>query len=79
MGSSNIFTNTLDAIAGTDTSGQKKKAKRKEKEMQKQIEAQQKEQQKEKEKQQKTTQSFYESMRQGNLGLLSAKDKQTIG
>ena len=47
--------------------------------MQKQIEAQQKEQQKEKEKQQKTTQSFYESMRQGNLGLLAAKDKQTIG
>lgn len=79
MGSSNIFTNTLDAIAGTDTSGQKKKAKKKEKEMQKQIEAQQKEQQKEKEKQKQTTQSFYESLRQGNLGLLSAKDKQTIG
>lgn len=79
MGSSNIFTNTLDAIAGTDTSGQKKKAKRKEREMQKQIDSQKQEQQKEKNKQKQTTQSFYESMRQGNLGLLAAKDKQTIG
>ena len=79
MGSSNIFTNTLDAIAGTDTSGQKKKAKKKEREMQKQIDSQKQEQQKEKNKQKQTTQSFYESMRQGNLGLLAAKDKQTIG
>lgn len=79
MGSSNIFTNTLDAIVGTDTSGQKKKAKKKEREMQKQIDSQKQEQQKEKNKQKQTTQSFYESMRQGNLGLLAAKDKQTIG
>lgn len=79
MGSSNIFTNTLDAIAGTDTSGQKKKAKKKEREIQKQIDSQKQEQQKEKNKQKQTTQSFYESMRQGNLGLLAAKDKQTIG
>ena len=79
MGKDNFFTNTFDAVWGTDVSGQKKKAKKKEREMQKQIEAQQKEQQKEKEKQKQTTQSFYESMRQGNLGLLAAKDKQTIG
>lgn len=83
MGSSNIFTNTLDAIAGTDLSGNKKKAREKEKKMQQQLEAEKKEQkreqEKEKEKQKKTSQNFYESMRQGNLGLLAAKDKQTIG
>lgn len=39
----------------------------------------QKQQEEEKKKQKDTTLQFYESLRQGNLGLLKAKDNQTIG
>lgn len=79
MGSSNIFTNTLDSVLGTDTSGQKKKAKRQERELKKQAQAQKAEQEKEKKKQQDAARLFYESTRQGNLGLLETKKDQTIG
>lgn len=59
------------------------KSKKKEKEARKQIEAAQKqaekEKQQEKEKQKKSEIDFYESLRQGNLGLLKPKQNQTIG
>lgn len=59
------------------------KSKKKEKEARKQVEAAQKqaekEKQQEKEKQKKADIDFYESLRQGNLGLLKPKQNQTIG
>ena len=59
------------------------KSKKKEKEAQKQVQAAQKkaeeEKKQEKEKQIKSEIDFYESLRQGNLGLLKPKQNQTIG
>lgn len=59
------------------------KSKKQEKKMKKQIQEQEKkakiEQGKEKEKQKKSEMNFYESLRQGNLGLLKPKNNQTIG
>lgn len=59
------------------------KNKKKEKKVKKQIQEQEKrakvEQEKEKQKQKKSEMNFYESLRQGNLGLLKPKDSQSIG
>ena len=59
------------------------KSKKQEKKMKKQIQEQEKrakaEQEKEKQKQKKSEMNFYESLRQGNLGLLKPKNSQTIG
>lgn len=59
------------------------KSKKQEKKMKKQIQEQEKkakiEQGKEKDKQKKSEMNFYESLRQGNLGLLKPKNNQTIG
>lgn len=72
----------VDAVVGIfDTamgkeSKQEKEAKRQAQAAQKQAE---KEKQQEKEKQKKADIDFYESLRQGNLGLLKPKQNQTIG
>ena len=76
-----VVTGTFDSLTGDALDLDK--SKKKEKEIEKKLKQQEKEQkakeEKEKEKQKKSEMSFYESLQQGNLGLLKPKVNQTIG
>lgn len=79
----NAVTKVFDTVTGDaldlDGSKQKKETKKLEKQMKAQQEEEKKKQEEEKAKQKQTTQGFYESMRDGNLGLLQASSHQKIG
>lgn len=67
---------TLDAF---DVDGSKKIEKRARRKIEEAEQREKQKQKQEKEKQKKNKMQFYESLRQGNLGLLQEKEKQTIG
>ena len=78
-------TGVFDGLTGDliDLDGSKKKEKKLRDKALKQAEeekaAAKAEQEKQKKKQRQSTMDFYESMRQGSLGLLAPSEKQTIG
>lgn len=67
---------TLDMFDADGSKKQQKKIEKKLKEQEAQAKAKE---EKEKEKQKQSEMDFYESLRQGNLGLLKPKTEQTIG
>ena len=74
-------TGVFDSFTGDalDLDGSKKEAKKAERKIREQEQAKKKQEKEEKKKQQKSEMDFYESLRQGNLGLLKPKSYQTIG
>ena len=74
-------TGVFDTVTGDmlDLDGSKKQQKKMEKRLKEQEREAKAKEEKEKEKQKKSEMDFYESLRQGNLGLLKPKETQTIG
>lgn len=75
------MTGVFDTVTGDalDLDGSKKQQKKMEKQLKQQEAQAKKKEEEEKEKQKKSEMDFYESLRQGNLGLLKPKAEQTIG
>lgn len=74
-------TGVFDTVTGDmlDLDGSKKQQKKMEKKLKEQEAQAKAKEEKEKEKQKQSEMDFYESLRQGNLGLLKPKTEQTIG
>lgn len=75
------MTGVFDTVTGDalDLDGSKKQQKKMEKKLKEQEAQAKAKEEKEKEKQKQSEMDFYESLRQGNLGLLKPKTEQTIG